>query len=155
MRPTTTILLTLSLLCCGCGTIQKGEELIGKLSAKVDQLSPIVNATVTGLAEVKAKVEKDRDDAFAKIEALGAPTDSAASLLKWAADNPVTATGSGGSILTALGWLALGYKRKKAALAVVVNGVENAPLEHSAAVKAAVKAEGGAMFDKDIQGALA
>lgn len=149
----TTTLLMLGLLCCGCATVNKAEELIGKVSAKVDQLGPAVTAaTETAKAavavaqEAKAAVEAKADTALNTLADKGAPVDgSAGDLLSWVGKHPMEAAKDPALVATALTALMLGYKRRKAvqALAAVVKGVEDAPADAASAVKASIKEAGG------------
>jgi outer membrane murein-binding lipoprotein Lpp len=146
-------ILTLGLLCCGCATVNKAEELIGKVSAKVDQLGPAVTAaTETAKAavavaqEAKAKAEAKADAALDTLAAKGAPVDGTAGELgSWLKDHPMEAVKDPALVATALTALLLGYKRKRAAdaLRVVVKGVAEADPEAAAKVKAAIKGAGG------------
>lgn len=163
--------LTLVLLCSGlslsCAVAGKAEELIGKVSAKVDQLSPVVTQAVdtakSALAaaeQAKAQAQAAADKAFADLAVKGAPLDSAASLAKWAVQNPVEAGGSGTALLTALAALAVGYKRKKEeadkkgdALAVVTQAVESLDANAKNTLKDLVKSNGG--DHPDIKAAIA
>lgn len=147
------IWLSTALLCCGCSTVNKAEELIGKVSAKVDQLGPAVTAaTETAKAavamaqEAKAKVEAKADTALNTLGDKGAPVDGKASdLLAWLKDNPMEAAKDPALVATALVALLMGYKRRRAltALAAVVKGVEDASPDAQANVKAAIKDAGG------------
>lgn len=146
-------LTMLALLCCGCSTLNKAEELIGKVSDKVDKLGPKVEAAaaMAGSAietakAAKAQAEAKADEAMNTLAAKGAPVDgSAGDLLKWAAANPGDAAQNGGLLATALAALLLGYKRKKAmtALAAVVKGVEDTDDDVKDKVKASIKEAGG------------
>jgi hypothetical protein len=129
--------LMLVLLTCGCSAISKTEALIGKVSEKADH-------AITIAKEAKAGAEAAADEAFAKLEAKGAPVDGSASDLgDWAIKNPLEAASVPGALLTALAALAVGYRRKKAALVAVVKGVEDASDDAKANVKAAVADAGG------------
>lgn len=153
-----------SLLCCacftGCGTIQKADEaltdtkvLIGKVSAKVEELAPKVTAAATlaqsaidSAKEAKAAAEAKADVALNTLAERGAPVDgSAGDFLAWAAKHPVDAAKDPALFATALAALLLGHKRKKAvdALKAVVKGVEDAPSQAADAVKASIKEAGG------------
>lgn len=146
-------LLMLALLCCGCATVNKAEELIGKVSSKVDQLGPAVTAAAetakTAIAvatEAKAKVEAKADTALNTLAERGAPVDgSAGDLMAWVAKHPIEAAKDPALVATALAALLMGYKRRKAvqALKAVVKGVEDAGDDAKAEVKAAIKDAGG------------
>lgn len=147
-------LMMLALLCCAsCTAVNKAEELIGKVSAQVDNLKPkieaasaMANTAIETAKAAKAQVEAKADNALNTLETKGAPVDgSAGDLLKWAAANPGDAAQNGGLLATALAALMLGYKRKKAmtALATVVKGVQDASPDAQANVKAAIKDAGG------------
>lgn len=148
------ILTTLALLCCvSCTAVNKAEELIGKVSAQVDNLKPKVeaasamaNTAIETAKAAKAQAEAKADEAMNTLAAKGAPVDgSAGDLLKWAAQNPGDAAQNGGLLATALTALLLGYKRKKAmtALAAVVKGVEDTDDDVKDKVKASIKEAGG------------
>jgi len=147
-------LTTLALLCCvSCTAVNKAEELIGKVSAQVDNLKPkveaaaaLANTAVETAKAAKAQAEAKADEALNGLAAKGAPVDgSAGDLLKWAAANPGDAAQNGGLLATALAALLLGYKRKKAmtALAAVVKGVEDSDDDVKEKVKASIKESGG------------
>lgn len=149
------ILLSTALLCCACSTVNKAEELIGKVSSKVDQLAPAVTAAaetakaaIAVAQETKAKVEKQADDALNTLAAKGAPVDGkAGDLLRWLGENPMEAAKDPALVATALAALLMGYKRRKAitALKAVVKGVEDASPDAQANVKAAIKDAGGSL----------
>jgi hypothetical protein len=133
--------------------VNKAEELIGKVSAKVDQLGPAVTAAaetakaaVVVAQEAKAKAEATADKALDHFAAKGAPVDDGAgAFLAWAKDNPMEAAKEPALFATTLAALLMSYKRKKAvaALKAVVKGVEDASDGAKAEVKAAIKEAGG------------
>lgn len=159
------IWLSTALLCCvcsmaSCRAVERADEalsdakvLIGKVSAKVDQLGPAVTAAsetakaaIAVAQETKAKLEAKADVALNTLAERGAPVDgTAGDLLKWVKDNPMQAAKDPALVATALAALLMGYKRRKAltALAAVVKGVEDASPDAQANVKAAIKDAGG------------
>jgi hypothetical protein len=147
----TTLLVSLYFVCSiGCRSLPSQEDLdrwkgnvdkgLGAVAATVDAVKPVAEAALAKVEALKADVDKATDE----LEAKGAPVDgSAGDLMKWAAQNPLTALGSSGSLATVLAGLVVGYRRKKKALEIVVNAIEGQPEAVAAPVKEAVAATGG------------
>lgn len=147
-------LTTLALLCCvSCTAVNKAEELIGKVSAQVDNLKPkieaasaMANTAIETAKAAKAQAEAKADEAMNTLAAKGAPVDgSAGDFMSWVAKNPLDAAKDPTLVATTLAAILLGYQRKKAmkALATVVKGVQDASPDAQANVKAAIKDAGG------------
>lgn len=160
--------MLLGLLCCvcsiGCRSLPSQEDLdrwklnvdkgLGAVAATVDTVKPIAESALAKVEALKLDVDKATDE----LEAKGAPVEgSAGDLMKWAAQNPLTAAGSSGSLLTVLAGLMVGYRRKRKALEIVVNAIEGQPEAVAAPVKEAVAATGGKApsINAAIQSALA
>lgn len=151
-------------LMTSCGSLPSSEQVekwkeqtdrtLGTVSLGVEKAREIATAAAAKVESLRADVDKAAEE----LEAKGAPVDGSASdLLAWAASNPVTAAGSGGSLLTLLAALALGYKRAKKAVSVMARGIESIPDPAvSEIVKEAIAARGGKApeINAQIQSAL-
>lgn len=147
-------LTTLALLCCvSCTAVNKAEELIGKVSAQVDNLKPkieaasaMANTAIETAKAAKAQAEAKADEAMNTLAAKGAPVDgSAGDFLSWVGKNPLDAAKEPTLVATTLAAILLGYQRKKTkdALRAVVKGVEDSDDDVKDKVKASIKDAGG------------